>query len=169
MKFTVEMQTDMRRLRLLNVLAEKVYRRRKMLVFRVVVLALGVWVAWLTWISLAAGLSFTGICKLVAALFLLTAGAIPNTLSAWFAQASVAPAGTLTFEESSFLEAGGGRKIRRKYSEIYALLRFRGYDFIFLDQQSSLIIAPENVSGGDAAALRAFLESRTGKPFQEIK
>ncbi len=168
MQFVVRMKADVRGLRALNTLAERTFRRGKMLVYRAVVLALAAWAVWTAWNALSAGISFTGVCKTVVALFLLAAGLAPNTLSAWFSQASMIPDGTLTFDQDGFVESGGGRRVRRCYSDIDALMRFRGYDFIFLDKQRSLILSPEHYTLGDAAGLRAFLEEKTGKTFQSV-
>ena len=169
MSFTVHMKADLHKLRLLNTLAEKTFRRWKMLAYRIVVLGLTALAGWSAWNGLMAGETLTGIFKLITALFLLIAGVIPNTFSAWLSQMSMIPDGELQFDETGFTEVGGGRRVRHRYAEINDLVRFRGCDFIFLDQQRSLIVPPDCFTKGDADVFHPFLEERCGKIFREIK
>lgn len=170
MHFEVEMKMDLRRLVALNSLAEKTFRRRQMAVFRLVMLALG---GWLTWTAgqalLENGIRFDQTCKFLTGLLALAVGLFTNTISAWLNQMTIIPDGKLTFSEKFFTEKSKYQKSQHRYSDIYALKRYRGYDFIFLDRQRSLILAPECVSGGMPEELRRLIEEKSGKQFESVK
>lgn len=170
MKFEVDMKMDMKRLVALNSLAEKTFHRGQMLVFRLVMLALG---GWLTWTAgqrlLAEGIGFEQMCKLLTGLLFLAIGLFTNTISAWLNQMTIIPDGRLTFSEKFFTEKSKYQTAQHRYSDIYALKQYRGYDFIFLDKQRSLIVAPESVRGGDPAELRRLIEEKSGKIFEVVK
>ena len=65
-----------------------------------------------------------------------------------------------------------GRRIRFEaemnltYRQFYAFVKFRSYDFAFLDQLSSLIVTLDAVSGRDSEELRRFLESKCNKKYR---
>ena len=63
---------------------------------------------------------------------LLLAALIPNAVSAAFARMRVMYTGSLRFEANGFFERIGNEKIRHKYDQIFALVRYHGNDFIFL-------------------------------------
>lgn len=170
MNFEVDMKMDMRRLVALNSLAEKTFRRGQMLAFRLVMLVLGGWLTWTAGRRLAAaGISFEQTCKILTGLLVLAIGLFPNTISAWLNQMTIIPDGKLTFSEKGFTEKSKYQKVQHRYSDIYALKQYRGYDFIFLDKQRSLIVAPDSVRGGDAAEFRRLIEEKSGKIFEAVK
>lgn len=169
MEFTIEMKTDIHRLRTLNVLTEKTFRRRQMILYRIIVVLLACLAGWSAWNALVAEKTFTGMTRLILTAFLLAAGCFPNALSAWFSVATVVPEGTLTFDQGGFTEVMGGRRVRHRYRDVYELMHFRGYDFLFLDRQRSLIVAPDSFISGDPAAFRPFLEERCGKTFRDVR
>ena len=167
MHFEVEMKTDLRRLVALNSLAEKTFRRGQMLVFRLVMLALGGWLSWTAGqVLLANGIRFDQTCKFLTGLLVLAIGLVT---SAWLNQMTIIPDGMLSFGEKFFTEKSKYQKTQHRYSDIFALKSYRGYDFIFLDKQRSLILAPDGISGGTAEELRRFIEEKSGKAFESVK
>ncbi len=170
MHFEVDMKMDLRRLVALNSLAEKTFRRGRMLVFRLVMLVLGCWLSWTAGRSmLENGIRFDQTCKFLTGLLALAVGLFTNTISAWLNQMTIIPDGKLSFGEKFFTEKSKYQKTQHLYGDIYALKRYRGYDFIFLDKQRSLILAPDSISGGTPEELRRFIEGKSGKQFESVK
>ena len=170
MHFEVDMKMDLRRLVALNSLAEKTFRRGQMLVFRLVMLALGGWLSWTAGRSfLTNGIRFDQTCKFLTGLLALAIGLFTNTISAWLNQMTIIPDGKLSFGEKFFTEKCKYQKTQHLYGDIYALKRYRGYDFIFLDKQRSLILAPDSISGGTPEELRRFIEEKSGKQFESVQ
>ena len=131
MHFEVDMKMDLRRLVALNALAEKTFRRGQMLVFRLVMLALGGWLSWTAGRTLLAeGIRFDQTCKLLTGLLVLAIGLFTNTISAWLNQMTIIPDGKLSFGEKFFTEKSKYQKTQHRYSDIFALKSYRGYDFI---------------------------------------
>ena len=60
------------------------------------------------------------------------------------------------------------RKIRHNYDKVFALVKFRGYDLIFLNKLSCLILDLENVPGHSAAEIRGFLEGKCDKKYRYL-
>ena len=170
MHFEVDMKMDLRRLVALNALAEKTFRRGQMLLFRLVMLALGGWLSWTAGRTLLAeGIRFDQTCKLLTGLLVLAIGLFTNTISAWLNQMTIIPDGKLSFGEKFFTEKSKYQKTQHRYSDIFALKSYRGYDFIFLDKQRSLILAPDGISGGTPEELRRLIEEKSGKQFESVK
>ena len=170
MHFEVDMKMDLRRLVALNSLAEKTFRRGQMLVFRLVMLALGGWLSWTAGRAfLANGIRFDQTCKFLTGLLALAIGLFTNTISAWLNQMTIIPDGKLSFGEKFFTEKSKYQKTQHLYGDIYALKRYRGYDFIFLDKQRSLILSPDSISGGTPEELRRFIEEKSGKQFESVQ
>ena len=58
--------------------------------------------------------------------------------------------------------------IRHDYEKVFALVHFRGYDFIFLDKLASLIVQLDQVPGQDPKELRSFLEKKCGQSYHYV-
>ncbi|WP_295581008.1 hypothetical protein [uncultured Oscillibacter sp.] len=167
MRFEAEMNLTYRQLLALYDVSEKLFRRKQMLLFRVVCLAVGVWRTWGMWTAIAAeGPSFRRVSHLLIGLLFLIAGLIPNQVSAAFARLRVLYKGKVQFENGCFYEVIGDQKIRHSYDKVYALVYYRGYDFIFLDPLASLSVELDKLPGRDPEELRRFLEERCGKAYQ---
>ena len=102
-------------------------------------------------------------------LLVLAIGLFTNTISAWLNQMTILPDGKLSFGEKCFTEKSKYQKTQHRYSDIFALKSYRGYDFIFLDKQRSLILAPDGISGGTPEELRRLIEEKSGKQFESVK
>ena len=152
MKFEAEIDLNYRQLLALYQVSERLFRRWQMLLFRVVCLAVGVWRVWKTWGDIQAdGLSFTRVSYLLIGVLFLSAALIPNIIS-----------------DRDFYEVVGGRTIRHDYEKVFALVHFRGYDFIFLDKLASLIVQLDQVPGQDPKELRSFLEKKCGQSYHYV-
>ena len=169
MKFEAEINLNYRQLLALYQVSERLFRRWQMLLFRVVCLAVGVWRIWKTWGDIQAdGLSFTRFSYLLIGALFLAAALIPNIISAGCARMRVMYSGKLRFDEQGFYEVMGGKTIRHEYEKVFALVHFRGYDFIFLDRLASLIVQLDQVPGQAPKALRSVLEKKCGKTYYDI-
>jgi hypothetical protein len=169
MRFEAEMDLTYRQLLALYTVSERVFRLKQMLLFRAVCLVIGVWRTWTAWEALTAqGLGFRRVSYLMVGILFLIAALIPNIVSAAFARMRVAYKGSLQFDNNCFYEVIGSRKIRHNYDTVYALVKFRGYDFIFLDKLSSLVVTLDKIPGRDPAELRRFLEEKCGKSYRYV-
>ncbi|MDD3347555.1 hypothetical protein [Oscillibacter sp.] len=170
MKFEAEMSLNYRQLLALYTVSEKLFRRKQMLLFRAVCLAIGIWRTWSAWNAISAdGASFRRISYVMIGMLFLVAGLIPNLVSAAFARMRVLYNGKLQFEGSCFYEVIGDQKIRHNYDKVYALVNYRGYDFIFLDPLASLVVCLDKVPGRNGGELRGELERSCGKTYQYVK
>ena len=169
MKFQAEMKLTYRQLLALYTVSERLFRRGQMLLFRVLFLAIGVWRTWTVWGDLTAdGPSFRRVSYLMIGILFLAAGLIPNLISAAFARMRAIYTGTIQFEGSCLYENIGGQKIRHNYDKVYALVYYKGYDFIFLDPLASLVVRLDDVPGHDPEELRKFLSDKCGKPYRRV-
>lgn len=167
MRFEAEMNLTYRQLYALYTVSERYFRLKQMLIFRLICLAVGVWRLYSTWNSFQEnGLGFRNVSHFMIAILFLSAALLPNIISAAFARMRVAFKGRLQFDNNCFYEIIGDKKIRHNYDKVYALVKFRGYDFIFLDQLSSLIVTLDAVSDRDSEELRRFLESKCNKKYR---
>ena len=169
MGFEAEMNLTYRQLLALYTVSERAFRLKQMLLFRVICLAVGTWRTWTAWNSITAnGAGFKNISYLMIGALFLGAAIIPNIISAAFARMRVLYKGKLQFDNNCFYEVIGDQKIRHNYNKVYALVKFRGYDFIFLDQLSSLIVTLDAIPGRDPAELRRFLEEKCEKTYRYL-
>ena len=169
MKFEAEINLNYRQLLALYQVSERLFRRWQMLLFRVVCLAVGVWRVWKTWGDIQAdGLSFTRVSYLLIGVLFLSAALIPNIISAGCARMRAMYSGKLHFTDRDFYEVVGGRTIRHDYEKVFALVHFRGYDFIFLDKLASLIVQLDQVPDQDPKELRSFLEKKCGQSYHYV-
>ena len=169
MRFEAEMKLNYRQLLALYTLSEKLFRRKQMLIYRVIFLAAGVWRTWTVCEDFAAeGVSIERIGYLIIGILFLIAGLIPNLASAAIARTRMAYSGKIQFMDSCLYEVVGNRKIRHNYDKIYALVYYRGYDFLFLDPTASLIVKLDGVPGRDPEELRKFLSEKCEKPYQRV-
>ena len=76
--------------------------------------------------------------------------------------------GKIQFMDSCLYEVIGNKKVRHNYDKIYALVYYRGYDFLFLDPAASLIVKLDDVPGQDPEELRKFLSEKCQKPYQRV-
>lgn len=167
MRFEAEMKLTYRQLLALYTVSEKLFRRKQMVVFRLVCLAIGIWRTWSIWEAITAeGASFRRISYLMIGILFLIAGLIPNLVSAGFARMRAIYSGKIQFDNNCFYEVIGGQKVRHNYDKVYALVYYRGYDFIFLDPLASLVVCLDQVSEKDPDELRRFLEKQCGKDYQ---
>ena len=169
MKFEAEMKLTYRQLLALYTVSEKLFRRKQMLLFRLLFLAIGVWRTWTAWEQVTAdGMSFRRVSYLMIGILFLIAGLIPNLVSAAFARMRAIYTGKILFEGSCLYEVIGDQKIRDNYDKVYALVYYRGYDFIFLDPLASLVVRLDEVPGRDPEELRRFLSEQCNKPYQRV-
>lgn len=169
MRFEAEMKLTYRQLLALYTVSEKLFRRKQMLLFRVLFLAIGVWRTWTAWEQVTAdGMSFRRVSYLMIGILFLIAGLIPNLVSAAFARMRAIYTGKILFEGSCLYEVIGDQKIRHNYDKVYALVYYRGYDFIFLDPLASLVVRLDEIPGRDPEELRRFLSEQCNKPYQRV-
>ena len=91
MRFEAEMKLDYRQLLALYTLSEKLFRRKQMLIYRVIFLAVGVWRTWTVAEDiLADGMTFERFGYTVIGVLFLIAGLIPNLASAAIARMRMA-------------------------------------------------------------------------------
>ena len=170
MRFEAELNLTYRQLLALYTVSERVFRWKQMLLFRVVCLAVGVWRTWSAWNQIPAnGAGFRNISYLMIGALFLTAALIPNIVSAGFARMRVLYRGKLQFDNNCFYEIIGDKKNRYNYDKVFALVKFRGYDFIFFDELTSLVISLDKVPDHDPAELRHFLEEKCGKTYRYLR
>lgn len=170
MRFEAEMKLTYHQLLALYVVSEKIFRRKQLLLFRLVCLLIGGWRTWSAWGNITAnGASFRQVSYLMVGILFLSAGLIPNLISAAFARMRAIYRGKLQFDNQCFYEVIGDQKIRQNYQKVYALVNFWGYDMIFLDPLASLVVKLDEIPGRDPAELRRFLEEKCGKSFQYVK
>ena len=169
MRYEAEMKLDYRQLLALYTVSEKLFRRRQMLIYRVIFLAVGVWRTWTVAEDiLADGMSFERIGYTVIGALFLIAGLIPNVASAAIARMRMVYSGKIQFMDSCLYEVIGNKKVRHNYDKIYALVYYRGYDFLFLDPTASLIVKLDDVPSRDPEELRKFLSEKCEKPYQRV-
>ena len=109
MRFEAEMKLNYRQLLALYTLSEKLFRRKQMLIYRVIFLAAGVWRTWTVCEDFAAeGVSFERIGYLIIGILFLIAGLIPNLASAAIARTRMAYSGKIQFMDSCLYEVVGG-------------------------------------------------------------
>ena len=169
MRFEAEMKLDYRQLLALYTVSEKLFRRKQMLIYRVIFLAVGVWRTWTVAEDiLADGMSFERFGYTAIGVLFLIAGLIPNLASAAIARMRMVYSGKIQFMDSCLYEVVGGKKVRHNYDKIYALVYYRGYDFLFLDPTASLIVKLDDVPGRDPEELRKFLSEKCEKPYQRV-
>ena len=169
MKFEAEMNLTYRQLLALYNVSERLFRRKQMLFYRALFLAIGIWRTWTIWDDIAAdGLSFRRVSYLMIGILFSVAGLIPNLISAGFARMRALYKGRILFEGSCLYEVIGDKKIRHNYDKIYALVYYKGYDFIFLDPLASLVVQLDKVPGRDPEELRKFLSEKCDKPYRRV-
>ena len=91
-------------------MSEKLFRRKQMLIYRVIFLAAGVWRTWTVCEDFAAeGVSFERIGYLIIGILFLIAGLIPNLASAAIARTRMAYSGKIQISATDCLELRTGR------------------------------------------------------------
>jgi len=169
MKFEVELNLNYRKLLALYTASERCFRRQEMMIFRIIFGLLGAMNVYRGWISIQAnGLGFKNSGNFMLGVIFVLAAVIPNIISAGCARLRAVHKGTIQFDNNCYYEVFDERKIRHHYDKVYALVKFRGYDFIFLNQRSSLILDLENVPGHSAAEIRGFLENKCDKKYRYL-
>ncbi len=170
MRFEAEMNWTYRQMLAMYIASERLFRPGQMLLFRAICLAVGVWRTWTAWDQIGAdGPGFKNVSFLLIGALFLGAAIIPNIISAGFARMRVLYKGKLQFDNNCFYEVIGDQKIRHNYDKVYALVKFRGYDILFLDPLSGLVVTLDAVPGRDPAELRRFLEEKCGKTYRVLK
>jgi len=169
MRLEVELNLNYPKLLALYTASERCFRKKEMLLFRIIFLLLGVLNVYRSWISIqGSGLGFKNSGNFMLGVIFLIAAVIPNIISAGCAKLRAVHKGTVQFDNNCYYEVIGERKIRHNYDKVFALVKFRGYDFIFLNKLSSLILELDNVPGHTAAEIRGFLEHKCDKKYRYL-
>lgn len=169
MKFEAEMKLTYRQLLALYTVSEKLFRRKQMLLFRVLFLAIGVWRTWTAWEQVTAdGMSFRRVSYLMIGILFLIAGLIPNLVSAAFARMRAIYTAKFSLRAAACMRSSATRRSCHNYDKVYALVYYRGYDFIFLDPLPVWWYGWMKLPGRDPEELRRFLSEQCNKPYQRV-
>lgn len=151
-------------------LSETLFRYKMLIPFRIGCLLFGLWRVYAAHaMQVQSGFGFRVFSHYLLAALFLAAALIPNAVSAAFARMRVMYTGSLRFEANDFFERIGNEKIRHKYDQIFALVRYHGNDFIFLSELACFVVDLDAVPGREGSEVRALLEERSGKTFRNVK
>lgn len=149
----------------------KTYRRKKVLILRVVLALLGLAYLFVGGVMLSGKGTVPGLILMAAGLLFGAMAVFYHQGTAWRSKRMLMEGMgslTVTLEEEGLRGKSGLGEEFFPYSAIIGGYRYRERYFLFLDKRHAMLLPERALTRGDGAGLKAFLSERIGKEIKEL-
>lgn len=150
----------------------KTYRRKKVLIFRLVLALLGMGYLYMGCVLFAPGSKLVGVILLAAGILFVALSLFYHQGTAWRSKRMMPERmGSLTveLEETGLRGKSGAGEDFYPYSAVIGAYHYRERYFLFLDRRHAMLLPERALVRGEKAALGGFLSEKLKKEIKELR